>query len=390
MVRIQCCLFRSGSRLASTEDFSRSKTMPTLSASDYTTFLKYKAASVSPIQRSVQTRDNVSTNQSVINANLLTSQAAFVATPYTTQTYTNTATVTAASAATVTTARSTIIGGVTADGTNLSYTCLQAHGLATGDSVTISDVAGNLVPTPNRTGQVNVTGATTFTITAIQTASGAATPNTGKIDGRVYYTTSVAHGLTTGTTATITGLSTFNETDASVLTVPTATTFALSSSTTGTTETSATGRINGYIYYTTDSAHGLAGGTKNVSVSGLSTSAFNLSLATVQLVPSSTVFTLSGPTGTAVTGASGVLTTTYFANTNTAIRNNARVVGIPEVQTRSTATAKSTISWTSGTSGSVGTTTSSKFQQGGGLPTKGRVGVYTRLPQGAGWGTNNH
>lgn len=49
--------------------------------------------------------------------------------------------------------------------------------------------------------------------------------------------------------------------------------------------------------------------------------------------------------------------------------------------------AKSTVSWTSGTSGSVGTTTSSKTQQPGGLPTgfKGSQGSYTRLPQNAGW-----
>ena len=55
--------------------------MPTLSASDYTTFLKFKAAAASPIKPSIQTRDNASTSQSVINANVLASQAAFVVTP---------------------------------------------------------------------------------------------------------------------------------------------------------------------------------------------------------------------------------------------------------------------------------------------------------------------
>lgn len=65
----------------------------------------------------------------------------------------------------------------------------------------------------------------------------------------------------------------------------------------------------------------------------------------------------------------------------------ARVSAVPFVQTRSTPDAKSTISWTSGTSGSVSTTTSSKFVQPGGLPTgfKGSQGSYTRLPQNAGW-----
>ena len=47
--------------------------------------------------------------------------------------------------------------------------------------------------------------------------------------------------------------------------------------------------------------------------------------------------------------------------------------------------AKSTVSWTSGTSGSVSSTTSSKFQQPGGLPAKNVVGTYARLPQNAGW-----
>ncbi len=55
--------------------------MPTLSASDYTTFLKFKAAAASPIKPNIQTRDNVSVSQAVINANILASQAAFVVTP---------------------------------------------------------------------------------------------------------------------------------------------------------------------------------------------------------------------------------------------------------------------------------------------------------------------
>lgn len=55
--------------------------MPTLSASDYTTYLKFKAAAASPIKPAIQTRDNASVSQSVINANILASQAAFVVTP---------------------------------------------------------------------------------------------------------------------------------------------------------------------------------------------------------------------------------------------------------------------------------------------------------------------
>lgn len=50
--------------------------MPTLSASDYTKFLKFKTAGATPIRPAIQTRDNVSVSQSVISANVMTSQAA--------------------------------------------------------------------------------------------------------------------------------------------------------------------------------------------------------------------------------------------------------------------------------------------------------------------------
>jgi hypothetical protein len=69
----------------------------------------------------------------------------------------------------------------------------------------------------------------------------------------------------------------------------------------------------------------------------------------------------------------------------TQVRNNARVQGQQVVQTRSNPEALSTVSWTSGTSGSVGSTTSSKFVQSGGLPANNKVSTYTRLPQNAGW-----
>ena len=55
--------------------------MPNISASDYTTFLKYKAAAASPIQQAIQTRTNATLSQSVLNANVLASQAAFIVTP---------------------------------------------------------------------------------------------------------------------------------------------------------------------------------------------------------------------------------------------------------------------------------------------------------------------
>lgn len=72
----------------------------------------------------------------------------------------------------------------------------------------------------------------------------------------------------------------------------------------------------------------------------------------------------------------------------TPIVGNARVQGRQVPQFRSNPEALSTLSWTSGASGSVSTTTSSKFQRPGGLPTN-RPGqsAYTRLPQNAGWTT---
>ena len=359
--------------------------MPTLSASDYTTYLKFKAAAATPIRPAIQTRDNVTTNQSILNANTLTSQAAYVVTPYSRRVLTSSATVTSASVSTITIARTNVLSAATADGSVITYTSSQPHGLTNGATITVSGFTGTLSPTPNRTGVATVGDATTFTIPAVGAASGTAT-GTGSITGRVYYTTTVAHGLTAGMTVSISNLSTFTATNATVLAAPTAVTFVLSSTTTGTAETSAAGTISGYVYYTTNAAHGLTGGAQNVSISGLSTSAFNLTLVTATLVPSSTVFAVqTSATGTEVTGAAGVLTVTFFGNTTTSILNNARVQGLPEVRTRSTNKAKSTLSWTSGTSGSVSSTSSSKIQQPGGLPRLGTVGVYTRLPQNAGW-----
>lgn len=66
------------------------------------------------------------------------------------------------------------------------------------------------------------------------------------------------------------------------------------------------------------------------------------------------------------------------------VQGNARVVA-PTPERTNNPKSLSTVSWTSGTSGSVGSTTSSKFQQSGGLPANNVVGTYTRLPQNAGW-----
>jgi hypothetical protein len=55
--------------------------MPTLSASDYTNYLKYKAAAQTGIRPGIQTRDNVTLQPSVLTANVLTSQASLVVNP---------------------------------------------------------------------------------------------------------------------------------------------------------------------------------------------------------------------------------------------------------------------------------------------------------------------
>jgi hypothetical protein len=55
--------------------------MPTLSASDYTNYLKLKTAAQTGIRPGIQTRDNVTLQQSVLNANIFTSQASLITNP---------------------------------------------------------------------------------------------------------------------------------------------------------------------------------------------------------------------------------------------------------------------------------------------------------------------
>lgn len=357
--------------------------MPTLSASDYTRFLKYRAANVTPIRPAIQTRENVALSQSIINANLLTSQAALAVTPSTTLVTTLSATVTAATATPVSSARSNIITSATAGTDVIQYLTAAEHGLQSGDVVTIADVAlGTLSVTPNQVSKpVTVTGTGSFTID-VAGVTGSSPSTSGRIVGRAYYTTGVAHGLVVGDVVTIAGVTTFSATNATVVGVPTATTFALSTTATGTAVSGQTGTISDLVYYTTNSAHGLYAAVPNVSVSGLS--AFNVYLQTVYRAPTTTVFILqTGVTGSAITGQSGVLTTTSFTNRTTAITTNARVQPVPVVAFRSTDKAKSTLSF-AGTSGALG---SSAVARPGGIPTgfKNSQGSYTRLPQQAGW-----
>lgn len=235
--------------------------MPNISASDYTTYLKFKAASASPIKPNIQTRDNVSLSQSVINANVLASQAAFVTTPNITTVFTL--------PVTVTTALTNVLTSAARASGIITYTSSQAHGLTTGDIVTILGfndfTAANVTATA-----VSVTGGTTFTIAV----AGAPATSSGP------------------------------------------------------------GRIVGRVYYTTSAAHGLVAGQQNVSVAGLGTAAFDFSLATVFAVPTTTTFVMSSTaTGTTSSSQSAPITTTTFANRSVGITGLSRVRPVQPMRT---------------------------------------------------------
>jgi hypothetical protein len=289
--------------------------MPTLSASDYTTFIKAQAASQAyrngAIPIPIQTRAQPFLNQSILNAQLLTSQAAYVVAPSKTVVERVSTTISAASATTLT-------GATTSDtGSTVTYTSSVAHGLTAGMVVTISG----------------------FTTTPAYNLSNQ---------------TVIANGLT-------------------------ATQFKVENTASGTAETtSTTGRINGYVYYTTAAAHTLpVTNTQNITITGLSTSAFNLTLVNVALAPSSTVFAVANSaTGSAVTGASGVINVTRYPNRDSTIIGNARV--LPYSGYGNVNNPKSLVTLTQS-----GTLSSSKTQQTGGLPTTAPKwsGVYAPTPQ---------
>jgi hypothetical protein len=353
--------------------------MPTLSASDYTRYLKFKAATVTPIRAAIQTRDNVALSQSIINANLLTSQAAFVTTPSTRTDTVLPARVTDVTSTPITTAVSAVVTNATGGGGYIEYTTSQAHGYVGGETVQVAGLTQNtLSVTPDQTGVLVYVSAVKFRIAVSATGT---TTGTGRIVGRVYYTSSVAHGLAVGDVISITGLTTFSAASKAVLAIPTTTTFALDNTTTGASDTGATGSITGLVYYTTDIANGLETAIRYLSITGLG--GFNVSLVPVYRVGSTTTFVIqSSATGT-TTGASGILTTSVYTNTTTTLTSNARVQGLQVPQFRANPDAKSTVSF-AGTSGALG---SSRFQRPGGLPTgfKNSQSSYTRLPQSAGW-----
>lgn len=200
--------------------------MPTLSASDYTQYLKFKAAAASPIRPAIQTRDNATLSQSVLNANVLASQAAFVVAPAATVVLTSTATVTGA-------LTSVINAAAYAGSSGIRYTTVQEHGLTNGETVTVTGLVQNtLDANPNVTGSVIVDSTTTFVIVVAGVTTGAAS-GTGRLVGRVYYTTNTYPGVSVGDVVSVSGVTTFSVSGATVLAAPSATTFVLSSTTTG-------------------------------------------------------------------------------------------------------------------------------------------------------------
>ena len=280
--------------------------MPTLSASDYTSFIKAQAAAQSyrngAVPIPIQTRDQPFATQSILNAQLLTSQAAYVVTTPKIVVETLETTVSAA--------RNNILSAAVGNGTIITYTSSIAHGLTNGQSITITGFA--TFTAANLTGVVTVTGGTSFTIP------------------------SASSGTATGT-----------------------------------------GSITGYVYYTTAAAHNLSTNTQNVSITGLSTAAFNLTLVNIALVPSSTIFVIANSaTGTAVSSASGVITLTRYPNANSTIVGNASIRPYPGYGNVNN--PKSLVTLTQS-----GTLSSGKTQQLGGLPTTGAKGsgVYAPTPQ---------
>jgi hypothetical protein len=292
--------------------------MPTLSASDYTTFIKAQAASQAyrngAIPIPIQTRAQPFLNQSILNAQLLTSQAAYVVAPSKIVVERVPTTISAASATTLT-------GATNSDGnTTITYTSSVAHGLTAGMVVSISGFTGGTTVNFNLANQTVIANGLTATVF--------------KVD----------NNTAIGTTTT----------------------------------TSTTGRINGYVYYTTAAAHTLpVTNTQNITITGLSTSAFNLTLANVALTPSSTVFAIANSaTGSAVTGASGLIDVTRYPNRDSTIIGNARV--LPYSGYGNVNNPKSLVTLTQS-----GTLSSSKTQQTGGLPTTAPKwsGVYAPTPQ---------
>jgi hypothetical protein len=428
--------------------------MPNISASDYTSFIKAQAASLAYQGNSFPTRIQTSAqpyiNKSVLNAQLLASQASYLAGfPATVKTVlptisaVSTNTVTAAQTDILSAATANIITAATGNATakTFTYTTSVSHGLVLGDlvsvtgltatvltSVNVTNLAVTAVPSPTTfvvfvsagaqdgtiTGEsgrlnignlgsptayytssvphglsvgatISITGFTTlgnvssktvvkvidsthFAVSNNGTASGVGT-GTGSITNLVYYTTSVAHGLVAGQTnvnivATGGTLTNFTASNLTVANVADATHFALTSATTGSAITGQTGRISGYVYYTTSAPHGVVANLANTTytITGLATAGFNLGGFTVTSAPdATTIVVTNASTGTALTGQTGQFIGITTSVSRTVVSGTARVrpfVGVGNVNNPKNLS----------TVGRSGTLSSGKYQQPGGLP----------------------
>ena len=310
--------------------------MPTLSASDYTNFIKVQAAAQSyrngAIPKKIQTSDQVVPLQSILNAQLLASQAAYVsASPDTVKTRlpniteASTTTVTDAASRTITSVSSRTVTAASSNGTNVTYTTSVPHGLSAGAIVTISGLA--TATSLNLSSQtVLATGLTStqFVVANTVAATSETGSTTGRINGIVYYTTSVEHGLTAGQTITITNTSaTFNlsSVTVSVVTSPTQFSVANAANTTNFTGSGATsGRVSsgtGLVFYTTSIPHGLTVG-QSVTITNAGAT-FSVGPVVVAATPTANRFSLTSAadSATAYSGTTAGITGFVYYTTAT-------------------------------------------------------------------------
>lgn len=308
--------------------------MPNISASDYTAFIKAQAASYAYrdglFPTRIQTSAQPYTNKSVLNAQLLASQASYLSASPATVTTTSPATITAASTSTVTDAASRTITSVSsrtvtnavANGTTVTYTTNVPHGLIAGQTVTINGFA-----TLNLSSQTVLAAGLTSTNFVVANTITAATESSssGRIGGIVYYTTAVEHGLVAGQTITITNTSTpFNLSAVTVGVVTSSTRFSVTNAadTTNFTGSGATaGRVSsgaGLVFYTTSVPHGLSVG-QSIKINNAGATFTQATSVTVAAVTTPYRFsvTSSADSATAYSGtAAGITGFVYYTSTD--------------------------------------------------------------------------
>ena len=306
--------------------------MPTLSASDYTNFIKLQAASQSyrngAIPKKIQTSDQVFPLQSMLNAQLLGSQASYVAaSPDTVKTRlpniteASATTVTNAASRTITSVSSRTVTSAVANGTTVTYTTSVPHGLSAGNTVTISGLAtATSLNLSSQTVLASGLTSTQFVVSNTVAATSETGSTTGRINEIVYYTTSVEHGLIAGQTITISNTSaTFNLSNVNVGVVTSPTQFLVinAANTTNFTGSGATaGRVSsgtGLVFYTTSVPHGLTVG-QSITITDAGVT-FSVGPVTVAAVTTPTRFsvTSSADSSTVYSGtAAGITGYVYY------------------------------------------------------------------------------